>query len=837
MPKIFIKIIFTFLFLAQIIIPQSQNISAKKDSSVVQRGLDTTVIYSARDSVIFEVKKKEMNLFGNTNVKHGQIDLKSEQVVIDWTSTELIATGKIDTSKKINPDSIKKQYIGNPILKDGLDTYDGWKIKYNFSTQKGRITLGETEQEQGYYHGEQIKKIEKDVLFIADGRYTTCELDHPHFYFLTPEMKLTMRDKVIARPIYLYISDVPVFYLPFGVFPSKGGRRSGIIAPSYGEDARRGRYITNFGYYEAINDYSDLNLIGDWYAQGGWRVSSRTNYSLRYNFTGSFYGEYSRVKIGEENDLDRIDEMNYRASFVHNQQINPTMRADVDFTFASNNSYRASNNYNDLFRQELYSNATVSKSWEGTNNSMSINISRRQDLLNGNIYTTLPSLSFSVGQFYPFRSGSSKKREYSTSQDDSRSWYELISANYNTRVLKTISRTNNLRNENEGLTHSFSTNFAPKFKNLSLSPYFSVTQNIYDSHLEFKENKISEVKELSQVAYFSTGVSASTRLYGMLNAPISGFGGIRHTVTPSITYTYRPDFSDPKFGYYETYTDTLGRTQKLNKFQNGIFGGAPSGQSQAISFNVGNLFEMKTIANDSARTEKKLQLFNVNGSLSYNMAADKFKLSDLNLSYRTDLGQYLSVSGSSSYRFYSWNYSTNQRENILLLDKEKRFLDLTNVSLSLSTNLKGEKSKKKIDSKVDSLKKLEASQKQLKGFKGIMEEEVPDFSIPWNLGLNLNFSQNQENPKQKIRYANVSGVLSFNLTDNWKVNANASYDLVNKQLAAPYVSIFRDLHCWEMSFNWVPTGQLKGYRFELRVKAPQLQDVKITRQSRTSGYY
>lgn len=831
----FRKIIFLLLVVINISQTQIQPASTKSDTTTYS-GLDTTVVYIAQDSVIFDVNKKIMDMFGSANVKHGLIDLNSEQVSIDWRTTELTATGVIDTSRKVSADSIKKQFRGTPILKDGPDIYDGWKIKYNFSSQKGRITLGDTEQEQGYYHGEQIKKVEKDVLFIADGRYTTCDLDHPHFYFITPEMKLTMRDKVIARPIYLYVSDVPVFYLPFGVFPSHGGRRSGIIAPSYGEDARRGRYITNLGYYEAINDYSDINLIGDWYAQGGWRVSSRANYSLRYNFNGSFYGEYSRVKIGEEKDPDRIDEMNYRASFVHNQQISPTMRADVDFTLASNNSYRASNNYSDYLRQELYSNATISKNWEGTNNSLSVNISRRQDLLNGNIYATLPSINFSVGQFYPFRS-EQKKRGLNFSSSDDKPFYELISGNYSARFLNTVSKISQTRDEKQGISHSFSTNISPKFKYISISPYFSVIQNIYKSRFEIVNDKPTEINEISQVAYYSTGVSASTRLYGMLNAPISGFGGIRHTMMPSLTYSFQPDFSEEKFGYFQHYKDSLGRSQVFNKFQNGIYGGAPSGKSQALGFNIGNVFDMKTIGSDSARTEKKYQLLNFNASLSYNMAAEKFKLSDLYLSYRTDLGQYLSVSGSSTHRLYAWNYSTNSRDNVLLWDKDKRLFDLTSFSVSLSTSLKGEKSTAKKDSKIDSLKKVESIAKQLKGFKGIVEETVPDFSIPWDLSLNFNFSQNQENPKLKSRFANVNGNLSFSLTDNWKVNANASYDLVAKEFAAPFISIYRDLHCWEMNFNWTPMGQLKGYRFEIRVKAPQLSDVKITRQSRNSGYY
>ena len=835
------KNIFAILFFPIFILAQSSTLQ-KIDSLESGDEIDTLIVYSATDSIEYSFKKKSMLLFGKSAVSQGALNLKSEIIQIDWETNSLLAKGKID-STKIQSDSLKHRYIGLPIMNDGGDEYKGFNISYNFKTKKGKVVLGDTEQEQGYYHGQQIKKIDQKVLFVANGRYTTCDDPYPHFYFYSPQMKITLRDKIIARPIYLYIADIPVFALPFGVFPNETGRRSGLIAPTYGEHWQRGRYISHLGYYWAPNDYFDVNFLTDYYSRGGFRAYSDLHYSLRYNFSGRIFLDYSRIKIGEDIDFDKRDEENYRVNLQHYQQISPNSRIDVDFTFASNNSYKTSNTYEDLLRQEIYSNATFNKTFDGTSNSLNINISRRQDLRTGNIYATLPSLSFSVPQIYPFKKD--RKSRGLNLVEFEQSWYEYIGASYNTRFLRFdnktfVSENNFLKNNKYGMEHNFSLNASPKFKHITLTPYFSYSEKWYDHSILIdsvnKNNNpiITDVKNFSAIRTFGGGVSASTRLYGMLNLPIKNFGGFRHTLSPSISYFYQPDFSKSNFDYFRTYKDTNGVIKKYNRFENEIFGGAPMGESQSISLNVNNLFEMKTFSDDSLRKENKYQLLNLSASLFYNFAATEYKLSDLNLNFRTDFAQIVSFSGGTNFRFY--DYENNRRVNKFLWNEKKRIADLTNINFSISTSLRGEKSKK-TQSVIDSLRVVESNEKKLRGYRTLYENDPPDFSIPWNLSLSFYFSQNQENPNQKYRNANLSGNLSFNLTEQWKINASTSYDLVSKVFAAPFITVYRDLHCWEMNFSWTPSGYLKGYRFEIRVKAPHLQDVKLTKQETEIGYY
>ncbi len=862
--RVFSGIVFLQLLTLQYSHAQAADtlVAAKADSVARQdttkkkaTGIDTSVVYSAVDSIVYSYPKKVMMMYGKGDVKYRTLGLKSERIDVNWNDNNLDSYGVLDSSKIGKTDSLKKLYRGTPVMIDGGETYEGWKIGYNFKSQKGLVTLGETEMDQSYYHGEQIKKIDKDMMFISNGIFTSCDLDHPHYFFFSPRMRVTLQDKIVAEPIYLYVADVPVFVLPFGVFPSAGGRRSGIISPAYGDDAIRGKYISHLGYYDAISDYTDLAVAGDWYPEGGLAAYSDFRYAKRYDFSGALSGQYSRLLVGTPTDYNYQDQSNYRVNLTHNQTFDPTTRLDVNFTFASNNSYKTSNNYEDYLQQDIYSNATLSKSWEGTNNSMSINISRTQDLILGSITSTIPTINFSHSQSYPFRSEVTSRGLSNVSGSDY-AWYELIGLGYQGQFINEANKTATtdsvtypdgfVRYNRAGISHSFTLNASPKAGYFTISPSFNYNERWYDKSVAADSvNRttdgpvLRDVNGFEAVRFFNMGVSASTKLYGMFQPPIPGIAGFRHTITPSISYNYQPDFSKPWWGYYGTYRDTLGKEVSYDRFQREVYGGAPAGEQQAIGFNVGNLFEMKTEDKDSVNKGTKYQLMNLGASMSYNFAATQFKLSDLALNYRTDIGQYLGISGNNNYRFYDYNTQLNQRVNKLLFDEGKGIAELTDFTVSLSTTLRGEKKKREAETHpIDSTANIGTMPATFEqnGLHGLYGEELPDFSIPWNLGLSFTFAQNQENPDAKTRSANLNANLGFNLTENWKFSAQGSYDVVNRQIAAPRITIDRDLHCWTMNFSWVPSGALAGYRFELKLKAPQLQDIKLTKQSINSGY-
>ncbi len=802
-------------------------------------GIDSIVTYSASDSIVYSLSNKTMYLYGKGSIRHKEIALKAENIDINWNTSILNAQGVIDTA-----DTSGKKYRGLPDLIDGGETYKGSKIVYNFKTKKGKIDLGETEIEKGYYHGEAIKKMDAEVLFVGDGRYTTCELEHPHYYFASPEMKVTLKENIVARPVYLYVSDVPIFALPFGIFPNERGRRSGIIAPAYGESSR-GRYLTHFGYYWAISDYMDFSGRADGYTKGSWVLYGDYRYALRYDFTGGISGSYAKSVTGERGDPGYSNEKLFNIHLSHNQEFNPTTRLVVDFTFSSGSYYQqTSNNLPDLLRQNIISNATLSKSWEGTPNSMSINVRRDQNLQTGQLSEVLPSFSFNRAQSFPLRFGSRP------GDVSSLKWFELIGYTYGGQFLNTRNKIPDpaggfQKDERQGVNHALAFNASPKLGYFTITPFFNYTEKWYNKSVrkEFNPTDSSvttrDVHTIKAVRFYDVGVSASTKFYGIFQPGILGITGIRHQVTPSISYTYQPDFSKRSYGYYGRYTDASGAEQKYSFYEREVFGGAPSEERQAISLSLGNVFEMKTASGDSTGRENKFQLLNLTLSTGYNFVRDSLKLDQLVVGYRTSIGQWLGIGGGSTFNFYKFepyplSPQTGRRINKYLIKEEGRLAELTSFSISLSTKLSGEKKK----STAGPTKSVEDSVRVPKsGYVGLFDSEEPDFSIPWNLDLTWNFSQSQPDPRVKARSSNISAGLGFNLTENWKITASGSYDILNKEFAAPQVTVYRDLHCWEMNFSWVPTGPYSNYRLEIRLKAPQLQDIKVTKQSSVRGIY
>ncbi len=319
-----------------------------------------------------------------------------------------------------------------------------------------------------------------------------------------------------------------------------------------------------------------------------------------------------------------------------------------------------------------------------------------------------------------------------------------------------------------------------------------------------------------------------------------GISAIRHTVSPSISYSYTPDFSEPFWGYYGSYVNSDGNTVKYNKFEREIFGGPGRGETQNIAFNVSNIFEMKTTVDptDTTSKEQKIQLLNLDASLGYNFAADSVKFSPISLGFRTQVGNLFSFNGSSTYTLYDVN-EAGQSINKFLVDQGKGLLRLTYFSFSISTSLSGEKLKSSEPENRTSLNQEDEFQlgQQNQVYKGIYDTKDADFTIPWDVSLNYNYSLNKMNPAQAIISSNLSSSINFNLTPKWKFSFSGSYDFDRQEFAAPQIKISRDLHCWIMNFTWNPIGTYRGYTLEIRVKAPQLQDLKITKRDRFySGY-
>jgi lipopolysaccharide assembly outer membrane protein LptD (OstA) len=805
--------------------------------------VDDVITTTATDSIKFDLINKRMYIFGTGDLRYKETTLKGGKINVDFESNELEAEGIIDLSDSAAANGLKQ----TPVLSEGPENFEGTKLKYNFKTQKGFISAAKNVKADQRYEGVAVKKVDKSTFFVKEGVYTTCKSDTPHTYFTAEEMKVIQKDKIIAKWIFMHIGGVPIpIPIPFAVFPNEKGRRSGMMAPTYGSINDRGQYFKNFGYFFALSDYMDLTLNGDYYLRGGWASRVRYRYASRYNFSGNLNGGYSKILIGEDHDPDKTRRADWYARLTHNQTFTPTFKLDANLSFQSS-TYLQNNStsYNNLLTQDITSNATLSKRWEESGNSLTMNYSRTQNLESGDIREVLPNVSFSKSQFYPFKTSSSSKDE---------GWYEKIGLSYSGKLKNNRNKIDGDLKIRGGIQHNISVNASPKIGFFNISPRVNYVEKWYNKKTKRFVQTIQDVSntdmyflsinnfnaadtviekdvhDINMIRTFNVGVSASTKIYGMMQPKMLGIDAFRHTLSPSISYNYNPNFSDEKWGYYETIKRADGTFETYDPYTSEVFGGVSSSESQSVNFSVGNILEIKTTKDptDTTSESKKITLLNLDLSTGYNFAADSLRLSDLRVSYRTKIGNILNFSGSSAYTFY--DYQDGKRINDYLASKGKGLFRMTNLNFSISTTLSGDKlsGEERTGKKAEDEEEFNAFKK--KDYVKLYEEEETDFSIPWNLSLNYNYNFSKPTPTKGTVNSNIGVNLGFNLATNWKFGVRGNYDFQQEEFSAPQVTVYRDLECWEMNFSWNPLGNYTGFRFEIRMKAPELRDVKVTRR-------
>jgi len=799
--------------------------------------IDAVVFANAKDSLIFQVKNKEMYLYGDGDIKYKKTTLTSGNIKINFETSELEAVGQRDTT-----DSLNIKLLGTPVLTEGSDVFEGTSIKYNFKTQKGFISLAKNNAENKTYYGDKVKKIDKKTYFVQNGKFTTCDADTPHYYFGADKMKIIQGEQIIAKWIFMYVGGVPFpIPLPWGVFSNKTGRASGIIAPNYGYTASQGWYLRNMGYFYVVNDYMDATLTGDYYFKGGYGLRGRMRYNKRYNYIGNVNGGFSNKVLNEYGDPDYSERFEWNINVNHNQTITPTMQLDVRLKFMSSDYLQFNSpNINDLVRQEIVSNATFSKRWEESGINLSMNYNRTQNLQTGDIAEDLPNVSISKSRVYPFKSNTGSSKD--------KSWYELIGYDYSGNFKNNRRKISGESTIHGGISHSFNVSASPKFGYLSLSPSLQVNSKWYNKRqIQKIESSLDssgkdslyftsyDINDLNTVNTFNFSLSASTKLYGMAQPQILGISAFRHTFEPRLSYSYHPDFSSDFWGYYDTYVDKSGRIVKYDKFGNQIFSGISAGEAQRLSLSLGNAFEIKTLKDptDTTSESKKIKLLDLTVSSGYNFVADSLNVDDINVNFRTQIGSVLSLYGSSVFSPYEFN--SGREINAFAISNNGSLLKMTNFNLNLSSSLsaelfKSEKEKKKNSESEEQIgEELVGNNNKSSDYIELYKDEEPDFEIPWNLSLTYNYNYSNKGIGFITDRSNLGADLSFNLTQKWKFTFRGSYDITNKKINAPQVTIYRDLHAWEANLVWNPIGTYRGFKFEIRLKAPEFRDLKLSK--------
>ena len=814
--------------------------------------LTSVVHYQAEDSISFDVNKRKAQLYRKGLIKYEGMELKADDIRVDFNPQMLYAQHVTDSAG---------QPIGRPFFKEGEAEYVADTIAFNYNTRKGIISGVITQQGEGYLHGSRVKKISDSIMYLNGGQYTTCNYSHPHFAINFSHSKLITGDKIFTGPAYVTIEDVPTpLVLPFAFFPMKKDRTSGILMPNYGWMNNRGYYLKDGGYYWPVNDMLDLALTGEIYTNLSWAAEAKSNYYVRYKFKGDVDVRYGITKEGIPGDSATFNKYSdFKLVWKHDQdaKANPRSRFSANVNLQSRNYNKNTTNRNDYFNSTTTSSISYTAQLGGGFN-FAASLRESYNVQTGLINLKLPSLSLSSTTFYPLR-----RKQVSGSYR----WYENISLSY------TFSADNNITSQDSdlfklttlnkmqyGIQHAVPLSFSQK-----VLKYFNWTNSVtYNERWHWNTirksfDTVANRAVIDTVRGFRANrdvgftSSLSTRIYGMFNFKYGPVKAIRHVINPSVSFNYRPDFGDPRLGWWQSYTDNTGYVHRYSIFEQSLYGGPSDGRSGRVSFSVGNNLEMKVKdAKDTVTGVRKITLLeNLSLNMSYDLAKDSLRWSDLSVSGRTTLFKNLVLNYSGSFSPYYID-SAGRKHDQFIWKVQNKLLQKNNSTWStqISYSINSETFKEGKGDKPGSKPRGEQVvppilQTPFNYNPALMMGSYADFSMPWNLSLNYTLSYvstyvaAQFNLKKEvIQTLSVSG--NVDLTPNWKIAISTGYDFVNKGLSYTSLDIYRDLHCWEMRFNWVPFGYYKSWNFQINIKASSLKDVKYTKQQSyqdNQGYY
>ena len=824
---------------------------AQKDIDTLMRvsssAIDHVIKYSARDSVAMDLTLRRAFLYSDGSIDYDSMLLRADRVEVDFDRHTLHAHG--------TPSDTSDDVIGRPFFKQDGAEYHADTLTFNYDTKKGIINGVITQEGEGFLHGQRVKKINDSIMYLSGGSYTTCNYAHPHFALNFTKSKLIAGEKIVTGPAWLTIEDVPTpVALPFAFFPITKSRTSGILFPSYGWQNYRGYYLQNGGYYFALGENWDLSLLGDIYTNLSWALEAKSNYYKRYKYRGNFDARYGITHEGIRGDSTTYNSFtDFKFTWTHEQdpKANPYSRFSANVNLQSRNYNKNTSNRNDYFNSTTTSSISFSTKL-GSYFNLSASARESYNTQTGLMNIKLPTISLSSITIYPLRR-SNPVGGYR--------WYENISISYVMNAENNITAVDSdlftpqtLDRMQYGVMHSI-----PLSSSIKVLKYFNWTNSItYNERWHWStiehhyDNTTGTLTTDTNRGFrpnrdFTFSSSLSSRVYGMFQFKHGPLKALRHVINPTLSFSYRPNFGAASLGWWKQYTDTTGYVHRYSIFQNSLYGGPPDGKSGSVHLSIGNNLEIKwQNPFDSTAEAKKITLIeNLTLSMSYDLAKDSINFSPLTVSGRTTLFRSLVLNYSGTFSPYVIDTLGNLHNEFLWTRERKLFRNQSSTwSAQLSLNLNnntfksdGQKSQGRPTTTI-----LQTPYNYNPVF---MTGGFYDFSVPWNISINYNFSyvntfvaREMKMQSQTIQSIGLSG--NINLTKAWRIAATTGYDFANKGWSYTTVDIYRDLHCWEMHFSWVPFGFYRSWYFQINIKADALRDVKYEKSlhyQENEGYY
>ena len=822
--------------------------------------LDAVVNFTSADSMLI-IGRDSAFMYGQSNISYGEIKLTAAEIQMAMANNTVYAMGRLDSAGEL---------VDRPVFNEKGTDYEAKTMRYNFKTQKGYITDVVTQQGEGYLTGGLAKKDVNNDFYICDSRYTTCDNhDHPHFYFHITKAKVEPGKKIVVGPTYMVLSGLPLpLAVPFGFFPFTDKYASGVIVPTFGDDLNRGFYLSNGGYYFAINDNIDLALTGEIYTKGSWGLGATSSYAKRYKYSGNFNVNYLKTIVGEKGSPDYSSQTNFQVIWSHQQdsKANPNMSLSSSVNFSTSGYSRNDVNsyYNSQAFTENTKSSSVNMSYRFPNSkwslSTSLNLSQRTQ--DSTLTVSFPNLTLSMSQVYPFK----RKKAIGAER-----WYEKIKITYTGIFQNSLTSKQDqffkkslVKDWRNGMNHRVPVSATFNiFNYINVTPSLNLSDRMYTNRVNRSWDADRGVERMDttygfyNVWDFSGSVSFDTKLYGFFQ-PLGFLGKkvkmIRHVLTPSLSFSGAPDFGSPFFGYYGRYNyiDRQGMEQvrEYSRYPNSIFGVPGKGKNGSVSLSFSNNLEMKVKSDNDSIGERKISLIeNLSLSQSYNMAADSLRWSDISSSILLRLTKDFNLNLSATWDPYLYgldSYGTPVRIDKLRLLNGHGWGRLMRTGTSFSYTFNNDTFKKLFSSSSKNEEgdtSTSGSENERRRNDKKKDKDTPmvdgyeQWTLPWNLSVSysINYGYGAFN-KQTMEYdskfmQNLSFSGSIKPTKNWDFSFSASYDFNVNKLAYMNCNISRDLHCFTMRASFVPVGPYKNYNFHIAVKSSMLSDLKYDKRS------
>ena len=845
-------------------------------TKVSKDAIDATVTYNAKGSKKNDMAARRVYLIDEAEVSYKTINLKADSIVLDMDLATVFASGRIDSTGKLS---------GKVIFREGEESYEVDSLRYSFKSTRAIINNIVTRQQEGFLHSSLTKKQDDGTLHFSSSSFTTCDAGHPHFKIEMPRAKIYPDEKLVSGPAYLVIEDIPLpLIVPFFYFPVQKKLASGIIMPKFRQQQNLGYSLADGGYYFAGNDYFDLTTTGSIYTNGTWLATTSSRYNLRYRFSGGLAFSYANNISGHRGLPDYSKARNYSITWNHTQdpKANPGSRLSANVSMRSSSFDRA-NSYDPIENVTTSRQSSVSyqKTWAGTPFNFSASMNHSQNNANNTVSLNLPKAAFNMSRITPLKG----KRHTGPTK-----WYQDLQLQYSAQFDNQINTYDSLlftsqvwQNSKMGFKHSIPVSLQLRpFNNFSISPSLNYTGVLYPykiqkiwvpDYFDPELNKVVPRLLIDTIGGLSYGQAINPAISAGFSPQIFGFyefrnstsrrlQQVRHVMRPSVGFSYIPYIKGLSTDMYrDVQVDTLGNVRSYSIFENSLYGTPSLSQrSGGISLSLVNILEAKVFEkNDTTGIAKKVKLVeNLGISTSYNVFADSMRWSRVNMSFRTMLLEQIGVSASATFDPYALN-ERGIRTAQFVFQTDNKLLRLENVSASLDFDLRrllgdgqssagtgrrqpegraGGRAGGDAESGLLPGRDQSATGETLLSTPTGLELDEYGYAVidmPWTMTVAYNFNLMKSfNPIEKVTETTIRQQFTLNgtlkIAAKTDINYSTGYDISQKEITMTRIGIRRDLHCWNMSFNWIPTGYLKSWDFTIRINSAMLSDLKYERR-------